>query len=134
MRRNVTLQLLRFTARVGNLDADVLDRAPSSGQSVLAVVDLVADVPLRARDVFDFFATAGEISGKRTELLFRVVCLEHAQIGMERLVTARFARLALERADLALYFFDHIADAQHVRFGDRKSTRLNSSHLGISYA
>src|SRR5205814_9801697 len=39
------------------------------------------------------------------------------------------ATLAADRVDLV-----HEHDAGRVLLGDRKSTRLNSSHLGISYA
>ena len=43
--------------------------------------------------------------------------LEHAKIGVQCLVATRFAGLSLERTDLALHLFDHIADAEQVRFG-----------------
>src|SRR5258705_1377020 len=34
----------------------------------------------------------------------------------------------------AVFHFPAFANAQKTELGDRKSTRLNSSHLGISYA
>ena len=42
---------------------------------------------------------------------------EHAQVCVQRLITSRFAGLALERPDLALHFFDDVADAQQICFG-----------------
>src|SRR5438477_297756 len=43
---------------------------------------------------------------------------EHAQVCVQRLITSRFAGLALERADLALHFFDDVADAQSVKVSE----------------
>ncbi len=43
--------------------------------------------------------------------------VQDAKVGVQRLVTPRFSGLTLERTDLALHFFDHVADAKKIRFG-----------------
>src|SRR2546426_1624132 len=60
------------------------------------------------------------------------------ELFIERLVDLGYAQLAVERHnrfphDLA-YLFDPLLEFVDVEQRDRKSTRLNSSHLVISYA
>ena len=43
--------------------------------------------------------------------------LEHAKVCVQRLIPAGFPRLPLQRADLAFYFLNNVANAQQVRLG-----------------
>src|SRR5262245_64055554 len=64
----------------------------------------------------------------------------HQECGIRRYMTSRLSRLTLFGCVLAfpvlaqLTVDQKIADFQQLVGVDRKSTRLNSSHLGISYA
>ena len=41
---------------------------------------------------------------------------DHTKVRVQRLITARFTRLPLQRADLAFDFLDDVADAQQICF------------------
>src|SRR4029077_3878519 len=62
----------------------------------------------------DFFTASGELGLESIKLLARMMRLEHAQIRMQRLVSPRFACLPLQGADLALYLFDNVTNAQEI--------------------
>ena len=49
-------------------------------------------------------------------LVERGMRLKELQIADQTLITARFARLALQRTNLPFYFFDDVREAQKVRF------------------
>src|SRR3712207_7398177 len=63
-----------------------------------------------------------------TTILHGIVQASHAPIGWLHLENVAAIRLASK----SLTWFR--AHSVHCRFGDRKSTRLNSSHANISYA
>src|SRR5258707_9355583 len=72
--------------------------------------------------------------------LFRSPALHHPQLRLPRTRHAgRARRRALRaartvRAARPAHALARLLDARHVAGGDRKSTRLNSSHANISYA
>src|ERR1039458_1115937 len=45
-----------------------------------------------------------------------MMSIEHAQIGVQRLIPSRLSRLALKRSNLTLDLLDDVANAQKVRF------------------
>ena len=61
--------------------------------------------------------TADEISFESIKLFACVMSFNHAKIRMQRLISPRFARLSLQRTDLALYLFDDVTNAQEICLG-----------------
>ena len=117
MRGDLALQSLRFGADVCNFDVDLVQRAPLFSQFAFVAIDLAPGRLFRGRNLFNVCPAASEIGVERSELFFRMMRLKHAQVGVQCLITSRFAGLALQRADLALHFFDDVADAEKVCFG-----------------
>src|SRR6266446_9642266 len=114
MRSDLALQTLNLRARVGNLDVDLVQRTTFLRDFLFAAVDLSPRVLLGLGKPFDFGATSSEFSLKRFELFARIMCIEHTQICVQRLIAARFAGLPLQRTDLAFHFFYHVADTKKI--------------------
>ena len=117
MRRDFALQPLRLGAPIGDLGVDLVQSLALIGQLCFALVDLGANLLFRLRQPIDFLLTFSQFVLERLKLLSRMMRVEHAQIGMQRLITSRLSRLALQRSDLPLDLFDDVANAQKVRFG-----------------
>ena len=117
MRPNFALQILQLDVAIGDLLVDFIQRVAMLGELVFARVNLCAGCLLRLAEARDFGVATRELGFKRFELLARMMRIEHSQIGEQRLITARLAGLTLQRADLPLYLFDDVADAQKVRLG-----------------
>src|ERR1700722_12191443 len=66
--------------------------------------------------MLNFSARVSELSFERVELFTRMVRVENAKIGVQGLITPRLSSLTLERTDLALYFFDHVANTKKIGF------------------
>src|ERR1039458_1494736 len=95
--------------------------ARTSGRSSRMIGEVVVDLGFADRDTVEEAVIVAREQGKPTgEVLVQQGVLRHDQLG--RVVAERFG---LDYIDLSEYDLD---------MGDRKSTRLNSSHLGISYA
>ena len=114
---NLTLQSLRFRPDIGDLDVDLIQSAPFFGQFGLATIDLAPRGLFRRCNLFDVSPAMREIRLQRGQLFFRVMRFEHAQVGVQSLITSGFPGLTLQRADLPLHFFDHVPDAEQIRFG-----------------
>ena len=93
---------------------DLVQSDSPFGEFAFAHIDLGSDFLFGFVDTRDLCATLRKFGLERLELLARVMRIESSQIGEQCLVTSRFARLPLQRADLSLHFFNHVADAQEI--------------------
>ena len=116
MRRDLVLQTLHFRARFVDPGVDFLELAALRRDFVFVLLDLafgrfllLVEAPRRLTRLLEF-------SLERIELSARMMRVEHLQIGQQRLVAPRFARLPLERADLAFDLLDDVAEPQQVCF------------------
>ena len=114
---NLALQSLRFGADICNFDVDLVQRPAFLSQFAFLAIDLAPGCLFRGRNLFNVSPAASEIGVERSELFFRVMRLKHAQVGVQCLITSRFAGLALQRADLPLHLFDDVADAKQICLG-----------------
>src|SRR5258705_8147608 len=84
---------------------------------------------------FGSYTAAAKALGLQTSKLSRRIAALESELGI-RLINRTTRRLSLTEAGKT--FHRHclalLDEAQAAKDADRKSTRLNSSHLGISYA
>ena len=92
---DLALQLLHCPAGIGDVDVELVQVSTLFGEGIFAAVDLRARRLLACAETLDFLAAGGQLAFKRIQTFARVMCFEHAQVSMQRLISPRFARLSL---------------------------------------
>ena len=111
------MHALHFRAGIADLAVNLIQAAAFLRELVFARLDFLVRATFRFHQARHFRVATLGFGLEFIKLVARMVRIENLKIGQQRLIAARFARLALERPDLALHFLYDVADPEKIRFG-----------------